>query len=243
MGLADLHIHTIYSFDGTASVPAVLERARQVGLDVIAVTDHDEIDGALEAIDLSFEVGIEVIPGIEITTAEGDLLALFVTQKIARDMSLVETVSKVGELGGICIAPHPMDDGFKMHSLGSYPIMKALRDPDTAHVLVALETYNASILTKENNEYARKLAEHLGMTQTGSSDAHFLGAIGLGSTEFPGHTRKDLLEALQNGSTVPRKGKEWNAPRILGTWAVNYYGNKLVQLKESTWEKIGIFAT
>ena len=81
MGLADLHIHTVYSYDGTASVPSVLARAKQVGLDVIAITDHDEIRGALKAFELAPKFDIEVITGIEITTAEGDLLALFVTEK------------------------------------------------------------------------------------------------------------------------------------------------------------------
>jgi len=84
MGLADLHVHTNHSFDGTAPVAAVLQEARQIGLDVIAITDHDAIDGALEAMDLAAKIGIEVIPGIEISTAEGDLLALFVTKKIER---------------------------------------------------------------------------------------------------------------------------------------------------------------
>lgn len=74
MGLAELHMHTIYSYDGTASIPAVLARAKQVGLDVIAITDHDEINGALKAFDLAPQFDIEVIPGIEVTTAEGDLL-------------------------------------------------------------------------------------------------------------------------------------------------------------------------
>ena len=171
MGLADLHIHTNYSFDGTASVAAVLQHAKGIGLDVIAITDHNEIDGALEAHDLASEFGIEVIPGIEISTLEGDLLALFVTQKIQRDQPLLDTVLKVGELGGICIAPHPMDDGYRMHSLGSYPIMKALRNPDAAKVLVAIETYNATILDRTSNGYARILAEHLEIAQTGSSDA------------------------------------------------------------------------
>ena len=134
MGLADLHIHTIYSYDGTAAVPAVLSQAKETGLDVIAITDHDEFKGALKAFELAPEFGIEVIPGIEISTAEGDLLALNVTRKIERDHSLARTVLKVGELGGTCIAPHPMDNGFSMHSLGSYPIMKALRDPDVAGV-------------------------------------------------------------------------------------------------------------
>ena len=70
MGLADLHLHTIYSYDGTATVPAVLRRAKEIGLDVIAITDHDEIGGALEAVKLASHYGVEVITGIEITTAK-----------------------------------------------------------------------------------------------------------------------------------------------------------------------------
>ena len=81
MGLADLHLHTIYSYDGTASLPAVLSRAKQLGLDIIAITDHDEIAGALKALEIAPNYGVEVIPGIEITTAEGDLLALDVSGK------------------------------------------------------------------------------------------------------------------------------------------------------------------
>src|SRR5688572_2797145 len=97
MGLADLHIHTSYSCDGTASVPAVLAHAKQVGLNVVAITDHDEIKGSLQAFELAPQFGIEVIPGMEITTAEGDLLALFVTEKIKPGLSLIETILKVGE--------------------------------------------------------------------------------------------------------------------------------------------------
>jgi len=92
MGFADLHIHTIYSYDGTASVPAVLTKARKMGLDVIAITDHDEIAGSLNALELAPKYGVEVIPGIEVTTSEGDLLALNITERIERDRSLLETV-------------------------------------------------------------------------------------------------------------------------------------------------------
>ena len=73
MGLADLHVHTIYSYDGTASIPAVLARARQIGLDVIAITDHDEIAGSLQALELAPAFGVEVIPGMEVTTASRTL--------------------------------------------------------------------------------------------------------------------------------------------------------------------------
>ena len=75
MGLADLHMHTIYSYDGTATVPSVLKHAKQAGMDIIAITDHDEIRGALLAEELAPQFGIQVLRGIEITTAEGDLLA------------------------------------------------------------------------------------------------------------------------------------------------------------------------
>jgi hypothetical protein len=224
-------------------VADVLQRAKQTGLDVIAITDHDEIDGALEAIDRAPKFGIDVIPGIEISTLEGDLLALFVTKRIQRDQSLIDSILNIREAGGICIAPHPMDDGYRMHSLGTYPIMKALRTPGVAEVLVAIETYNAMILEKASNRYARVLAEHLEIAQTGSSDAHILSAIELGRTEFPGNTRTDLLTALRSGKTVPWVGEEWNAIHILGSWTLNYFGNKLMRIQENTQEKISIFAT
>src|SRR3970040_420187 len=132
MGLADLHIHTIYSYDATAFVPAVLTRARQIALDVIAITDHDEITGSLKALELAPAFGVEVIPGTEVTTAEGDLLALNVTRKIDRNLTLIQTVQKVRELGGFCIAPHPMSSGIGMKSLSAYSIAKALHKSSVA---------------------------------------------------------------------------------------------------------------
>jgi hypothetical protein len=230
MGLADLHIHTIYSYDGTASVPAVLKRARQAGLDVIAVTDHDEIAGSLKALELAPSYGVEVIPSSEVTTAEGDLLALNITEKIPHARPLVETILKVGELGGFCIAPHPMAGGFGMKSLSAYSILKALRNPDVARILIAIETYNATTIDKMSNHYARILAERLDIAQTASSDAHVVEAIGLGATEFDGHTAWDLITALHNGNMHIRKRKEWNTVHILGSWAANYVGSAFTRL-------------
>jgi len=225
MGLADLHIHTIYSYDGTASVPAVLKRAQQVGLDVIAITDHDEIAGSLKALEHAPMYGIEVIPGVEVTTAEGDLLALNIAQNIQKGMSLIETVLAAGEMGGFCIAPHPMADGFGMKSLNAYSILKALRNPKVANILIAIESYNATTIDKKSNQYARILADRLDIAQTASSDAHVIEAIGLGTTEFRGHTAKDLIRALKRGDVGQRKQKEWNSVRILGSWEANYIGS------------------
>jgi predicted metal-dependent phosphoesterase TrpH len=230
MGLADLHIHTIYSYDGTAFVPAVLARAKQIGLDVIAITDHDEIAGSLKALELAPKYGVEVIPAIEVTTAEGDLLALNITEKIARDLPLIETVLNVRELGGFCIAPHPMASGPGMKSLRAYSILKALRNPHVAQALIAIETYNATALDKMSNHYARILADRLNIACTASSDAHVVEAIGLGMTEFDGCTAQDLIVALQKGETRQRKQKEWNTVRILGSWAANYIGSVLIRI-------------
>lgn len=223
MGFADLHIHTIYSYDGTASVPAVLARAKRMGLDVVAITDHDEIRGALQAFELAPEFGIEVIPGIEITTAQGDLLALFVTEKIEPGLPLIETIIKVGEAGGICIAPHPTARGMGMKSLSLRTIRQALQHPDVRRVLLGIETYNATALDREGNQHAEALiAEYPGMAKIGSSDAHILRAIGLAATEFPGCTAADLLEALWVGATDVHRGIHLNSAWMLGTWAINY---------------------
>ncbi len=222
MGFADLHIHTIYSYDGTASVPAVLIHARKMGLDVIAITDHDEINGSLKALELAPNYGIEVIPGIEITTAEGDLLAFNITEKVQRDLPLIDTILKVGELGGFCIAPHPMAGGLGMKSLSAYSITKALHQREVAQTLIGIETYNATTIDRMSNHYAHILGERLNIAKLGNSDAHILSAIGRGMTEFPGQTAMDLLQAIHKGKTTIHKKKEWNSVRILGSWAANY---------------------
>ena len=234
MGLADLHIHTIYSYDGTAPVAAVLTRARQIGLDVIAITDHDEIAGSLKALELAPAFGIEVIPGMEVTTDEGDLLALNITKKIERNLTLIETVLKVSDLGGFCIAPHPMANGIGMRSLSAYSIAMALHKTAFARTLIAIETYNATSLDRTSNHYARILADWLDITPTASSDAHVVEAIGLGATEFEGHTAQDLLTALQNGNIRHRKQKEWSSVRILGSWAANYVGSAFTRRSMAT---------
>jgi predicted metal-dependent phosphoesterase TrpH len=234
MGLADLHIHTLYSYDGTASVPAVLAQAKKVGLDVIAITDHDEIRGALKALELAPRYGIEVIPGIEITTAEGDLLAFHVTEKIPRGLPLIDTVRSVHELGGFCVAPHPMAGGFGMKSLSAYSILRALRNSEVAQTLIGIETYNATTIDRMGNHYATILAQHVDLAKLGNSDAHIIKAIGLAATEFEGDTAKDLLKAIRHGKTNIHRKKEWTSVRILGSWAANYVSRAFTRLAKTT---------
>lgn len=234
MGLADLHLHTIYSYDGTASLSAVLGRAKQLGLNVIAITDHDEITGALKAMEIAPNYGVEVIPGIEITTAEGDLLALFITEKVDAGLSLIETVLRVRELGGVCVAPHPMAGGMGMKSLSARSILKALRNPQAAETLIGLETYNGTSIDRISNHYAFILACQLDITQTGSSDAHIIDTIGFGATEFEGSSAADLLIALKNKTTKVRKQKEWSAFKILSSWGMRYVESAFVRIGAMT---------
>jgi len=222
MGTADLHIHTIYSYDGTATVPAVLQRAQQVGLDLIAITDHDEIRGALQAEQLAPKFGLQVLPGVEITTAEGDLLALGIQKLIPAGLSLVETVKRTGDQGGFCIAPHPGAGGLGMKSLSLGTIYRALRDREVRRILLGMETYNASTIDRRGNLAAKLWARQLDISQTGSSDAHVLEAVGLGATLFPGRTALDLVAALWMGTTRIRKGLEWSPAQVMGKWLVNY---------------------
>ncbi len=83
MGLADLHIHSIHSYDGTATIPAILKHvSEKTDLDIIAITDHDSLDGVNQALNLAPKYGLQVIPGCEITTAQGHVLALFIHKRI-----------------------------------------------------------------------------------------------------------------------------------------------------------------
>ena len=107
MGLADIHIHTLYSYDGTTSMPAVLTRAQYIGLGVIAITDLDEITGPLKAPELVPNFGLEFLPGSEITTCKGDLPAYNILQKVERGLPLIETILTAANLSGFCIELHP----------------------------------------------------------------------------------------------------------------------------------------
>ncbi|MCQ3936169.1 MAG: hypothetical protein DPW18_03875 [Chloroflexi bacterium] len=230
MGLADLHLHTAYSYDGTASVSEVLRRAHEIGLNVIAITDHDEIAGALEAARLASHYDVEVIPGIEITTAEGDLLALSITEKIEPGLSLIETLLRVRERGGVAIAAHPMAGGMGMKSLTPGSILKALKHPLAKKALVGIETYNGTAIDRLSNHYARIFANGLNIAQTGSSDAHIVDTIGFGATEFPGTSAAELLKALRERTTRVRKMKEWSALRVLGSWGFRYLASAFLRM-------------
>lgn len=222
MGKADLHIHTTYSWDGTTTVSAVLKYvANQTDLNMIAITDHDEIRGALLGLELAPTYGVNVIPGCEISTAEGHLLALFIHERPPSGKPLRETILHVGERGGMCIAPHPSAPGAS--SLSGAAIRRALIDPDVARVLVGIEVFNAGLVPKTGNRVAQRLANSLSVAQVGNSDAHMLWMIGRGATEFPGSTIADLRNALETGRThALTSAQTCSSTRLIGDWVSGY---------------------
>ena len=195
MGKADLHVHTTASYDGTATVTATLEfAARHTDLNVIAITDHDEIDGALEALCLAARYNIQVIPGIEVSTTEGHLLALWVEQIVPANLSLIRTLEIVADLGGLAIAPHP--GGFWQGCLSAESIRRALDVPELATILVGGEEHNASLPYLGQNRKAARIVHTNQLAAVASSDAHMLWMIGQSHTQFPGRNSADLRQAL-----------------------------------------------
>ncbi len=215
MGTADLHIHSIYSQDATTTVRAILKQAADVKLDVIAITDHDEIRGAFEAQQMSAQYGIEVIPGAEVSTRDGHLVALFIKALPPAGLPLIDTLLHIGEQGGIAIAPHPFNN--LPNSLSLEAVLGVLNHPLAKGTLKGMETYNFG--THSFDKVARKLSVFLPFAKVASSDAHIYWSIGAGRSEFPGKTAQDLRRALENNATVPILYEGESSARALLSWA------------------------
>lgn len=214
MGTADLHIHSIYSGDATTTVRAILKQAVDVGLDVIAITDHDEVRGSLEAQSMASHYGVEVISGAEVSTKEGHLVALFIKTLPPSGMSLIDTLTYIGKQGGVAIAPHPFNH--LPNSLSMESVLGALNNPRAKAALKGIETHNMG--TQNFDKIAQKISIYLPLAKIASSDAHIYWAIGAGRTEFPGKTAADLRIALEKNTTVPIPYEEESSARAVMSW-------------------------
>ncbi|MDY7082481.1 MAG: PHP domain-containing protein, partial [Halobacteria archaeon] len=161
---ADLHVHSRASYDAEGCVESILERAKDVGLDAVAVTDHDKIKSSLRAVEIAPSYGLVGIPGVEVSTANGHLLALGVEEIPEIGRPVAETIDEVREMGGYAVVPHPFQ---KMrHGVG------AVTECD------GFETYNSRLFTGIANRRAERFASKNGLTPTGGSDAHTVGMVG-----------------------------------------------------------------
>ena len=191
----DLHVHTCYSKDSCTTLKEVVTFAKKSGLDGVAITDHNTIKGALKM--KTHE--ILVIPGIEVSTADGHLLGINVNTLIPSKLDIEETIHRIHEAGGIAIAPHPT-------ALYKSPPSRSIRSYDAVEVMNAA-SIPFSILTY----FSRRFANDLDLPQTGGSDSHYAPEIGAAYTLVESNSEIDeIVCAIKKGVVIPKgKGIPW----------------------------------
>jgi predicted metal-dependent phosphoesterase TrpH len=218
----DTHVHTSASYDSTADLRAVLARAERIGLDGLIVTDHDRIESALRARRIAPEYGLVAVPGVEVSTADGHLLALGVDVAPEPGCSLPATLAEIRRFGGLGVVPHP----FQLSRHGASA--SAITDCD------GVEVYNAYSITGIRNGQAGAFAESEGYPEFGGSDAHRPRTVGRAYTEVlladDGRSRSrvadtppdadTILSAMRAGRTRAR-GRRTSVRRYLGKYATN----------------------
>jgi predicted metal-dependent phosphoesterase TrpH len=196
----DLHVHTNCSFDSNVSPKEIVDKAIKEGIDCLAITDHGEIKGALEAMEYAKGKPILIIPGIEVKSKEGDILGLNVKEKIPNGLSAKETIRRIKKQGGFIVIPHPF--GLFCKFRGN--LKELIKEID------AIEVLNASIFGN-GNEIAKKFAKENNLPFTVGTDSHFSNFIGKCYLEIPGENLsiKEIFEKIKEkkGEII---GKEAN---------------------------------
>lgn len=195
---ADLHNHTHHSPDSILSPEYLLRRARERSIDVIAVTDHNTVRGGLVVQELAAREypDVRVIVGEEVRTRDGEVLGLFLTEEVPRDLSASETVERIKAQGGLAGAPHPYDS-FRSGLDG--------RMEQIASRLDFVEGLNARMIFRRHNMEARKFARAHGLPLSAASDAHSPREIGRAYVRMPDFsTPSEFLESLRAGKLVGR---------------------------------------
>ena len=197
----DLHMHTDHSTDCATPVDVLLRTARDRGLGAIAITDHNEVSGALEARRIAeAEGGIKVIVAEEVKTAEqGEVIGLFLEEKIPKGLTMAETIAEIRRQGGLVYVPHPFD---RFHSVPDYEHLI-----DIVEEIDILEVFNPRVAVTAFNEEAVRFARKYRIVPGAGSDSHV--AQGLGSVrtrihDFDGPA--EFLEAMRDAD-ITRKHK------------------------------------
>jgi predicted metal-dependent phosphoesterase TrpH len=198
----DLHMHTDHSHDCATPVEVLLATAHEQGLGAIAVTDHNEISGALEAraqaAGSDAHPPLKVIVGEEVKTAgQGEVIGLFIEEKIPRGLSLQETVAEIRRQGGLVYVPHPFD---RMHSVPDYEhLLKIVDDVD------AIEVFNPRVAIGAFNEEAARFAAKYRIVAGAGSDSHVaqgLGSVRIRMRDFDGP--QEFLQSLRDADILTR---------------------------------------
>jgi len=201
---AELHAHSSLSYDGRDSVELLLEQAAAVGLDAIAITDHDEIDASLAAVDLAPSYDLVAIPGMEVTSRAGHVLALGVERAIEPGLSFEETIERIHDQDAIAVVPHPFQES--RSGVLAHISKEELLAAD------AIEIYNSRLLTGRSNRQAERFARRNNVPVTAGSDAHISEMVGQAVTRLDAEDDgvPAILEAIREGhTTVEGKRTPW----------------------------------
>ncbi len=188
---ADLHVHTTYSSDSIISPRELVFYAKKRGLNAVAVTDHNQIAGALK---IAKETDFLIIPGTEVSSADGHIVGLNVRETIPRGLSAEETVDRIHAAGGVAIACHP------------YALFKGSVGKSVSAKFDAIEVINASAMPfKRSVKKAREAAEKLGLPQVAGTDAHYGPQIGYAFTVIDAELNVETIaKAIMEGRCQPQ---------------------------------------
>jgi len=187
---ADLHVHTTYSKDSVITAKELVFYAKKRGLTAVGVTDHDQVEGALK---IAKETDFLIIPGTEVSSLNGHILGLNVSERIPRGLSAGETVDRIHEAGGIAIACHP------------FALFKGSIGKHASGKFDAVEAINASAFPfSRATQKANQLAERLWLPKVAGTDAHYALVIGQAYTLIDSEANVEaMVKAIANGHCEP----------------------------------------
>ncbi|MFC1979072.1 PHP-associated domain-containing protein [Chloroflexota bacterium] len=192
---ADLHVHSEYSPDSDSSLGDIINHCTAKGINCIAITDHNEIAGAVE---LKKTAPFTVIIGEEILTSSGEIIGLFLTGHIPPQLTAEETVKRIKDQGGLVLVPHPFDRYFRPSAIDRHVLEKIVSDIDI------IEVFNSHTVIRSDSSKALKFAQNHGLLASAGSDAHLVNEIGnayIEMTEFSSveEFRKSLSKGKLKG--------------------------------------------
>lgn len=198
----DMHSHTMWSGDSTTTVDELVTAVDESGVDVVCITDHNAIAGANEVADA---VACRVIAGEELRTSAGELIGLFLNERLPAGANPVEVAELIRAQGGIVYVPHPFDP--MRRNLGE----SALYDLARRGLIDAVEVLNSKTSLASLNARARDFAAEFGLAPGAGSDAHVPDAIGAACVDMPDFaTPAEFIAHLAEGRII---GHHWDEPR------------------------------
>jgi len=193
----DLHMHTTHSHDCATDPEALLDHCISQGLGAIAITDHNEIAGALEA--AAMNKPITVIVGEEVKTSQGEVIGLFLSEKIERGLTMAETIRQIQSQEGLVLMPHPFD---RLHTIPDAATL--LRHLDEIDIF---EVYNSRLLFDSFNDDALRFATKYNLVQSAGSDAHVLQGIGTAINRIPAFDGPEQFLVSMRHNQIVRRPK------------------------------------